>query len=344
MDKKYKVLVVDDEPDNLALLYRTLRQDYEVTKCLSPLEALKILDQENFQVIISDHKMPDMDGVEFLKLSQEKMPLAIRLLVTAYSDVKILINAINYAKIYRYIKKPYQPDELLYIVQSSIEFYQLKVDNENLIYDLKDLFSGTIKSITEALDAKDSFTLGKSRRVTFYAIKIAQNLNLTEGEIGKIELAGLLHDIGMIGVPEDILNKTDKLSPEEYEEVKKHVFHSIKILEDIKQLKDVVEIVKYHHEYYNGKGYPHGLKEEEIPIGSRIISLADAWESLRSDRTYRSRMPEEEAFGIIKEQRGVQFDPKLVDILEHIIPQVREEIAQYEKLLEEEAHNIAKNS
>jgi response regulator RpfG family c-di-GMP phosphodiesterase len=343
MDKKYKVLVVDDEPDNLALLYRTLRHDYDVVKCLSPLEALKILDEEKFQVIISDHKMPDMDGVEFLKLSQEKAPLAIRLLVTAYSDVKILINAINYAKIYRYIKKPYQPDELLYIVQSSLEFYQLKVDNENLIFDLRDLFAGTIKSIPEALAAKDSFTLGKSRRVTFYAIKIAQNLNLSNAAIGKIELAGLLHDIGMIGVPEDILNKTDKLTPEEYEEVKKHVFHSIKILEDIKQLKDVIEIVKYHHEHYDGKGYPYGLKGEEIPIGSRIIALADAWESLRSDRTYRKRMPEEEAFKIIEEQSGTQFDPKLVEILEYIIPQVREEIEEYEKIMKEEAQNIAKN-
>ncbi len=343
MDKKYKILVVDDEPDNLALLYRTLRQDYEVTKCLSPLEALKILDEEDFQVIISDHKMPDMDGVEFLKLSQEKSSSAIRLLVTAYSDVKILINAINYAKIFRYIKKPYMPDELLYTVQSSLEFYQLKIDNENLIFDLKDLFAGTIKSITEALDAKDSYTLGKSRRVAFYATKIAQNLNLSDAEIGKIELAGLLHDIGMIGVPEDILNKTDKLTPEEYEEIKKHVFHSIKILEDIKQLKDVIDIVKYHHEYYDGKGYPYGMKGEETPIGSRIISLADAWESLRSDRTYRKRMPEEEALKIIKEQKGIQFDPKLVDVLEYIIPQANIEIEEYEKIIEEEAQDIAKN-
>ena len=328
---KYRILIVDDEPDNLQLLYRTLRGKYEIVKANSPQEALECLKDGDYQCIISDHKMPGMDGVEFLKLSSNTHPNAMRLLVTAYSDVKILIDAINYAKIYRYIKKPYVPDELLHIVEASLEYYQLKVDNELLISDLKELFSGTIKAIIEALDAKDSFTLGRSRRVAFYSAKMVEFLNLDKSQAGIIELAGLLHDIGMIGVAEDILNKTQKLTPEEFEEIKKHVHHSVKILEDIKQLYDVIEVIKYHHEYYDGNGYPFGKKGEDIPLGSRIIAIADAFDSMVSDRAYRQGLSHEEALRLIEEKAGSKFDPKLIDVFKSILPAASAEIKEYEE-------------
>lgn len=336
--QKYKILVVDDESDNLALLYRTLRNDYEVKKTLSPLEALEMLQKEPFQIIISDHKMPFMDGVEFLKRSQEFLPEAIRILVTAYSDAKILIDAINYAKIYRYVKKPYQPAELLQIVQAASEYYQLKEDNEVLISDLKNLFEGTIKSITEALDAKDSYTLGKSRRVTFYSMKIAQEMKFSKTEIGRIELAGLLHDIGMIGIREDILTKVDPLTPDEFEEIKNHVNYSIKILEDIKQLDSVIQIIKAHHERYDGSGYPLGLKGDEIPKSAQIIAVADAYESLLSDRSYRPKLQPNDALEMIRKNKGAQFAPDVVDIFERIFPIVTVQLAEYERSLQEEAN------
>ena len=336
MDKRYRILVVDDEEDNLALLYRTLRSRYDVTKAHSAIEALEILNTQTFDCILSDHKMPIMDGVEFLKRVNEIQPKTMRLLVTAYSDVKILIDAINYAKIYRYIKKPYSPDELLMIVESALECYQLKIDNENLINDLKDLFSGTVKAIIEALDAKDSFTLGRSRRVAFYAAKIVSKLALNPTEVSQIELAGLLHDIGMIGVAESILNKTQKLSDEEYEKIKMHVHYSVKILEDIKQLYDITEIIKYHHEYYNGCGYPYGLKGEEIPLGSRIIAIADAFDSMVSNRAYRKSLTPDEAMEIIKQCAGKQFDPNLVQIFEAVLPEALKELTEHE-------HDFKKN-
>lgn len=330
-DKRYKILIVDDEEDNLALLYRTLRSKYHITKTTSAIQALEILKENSFDCILSDHKMPLMDGVEFLKRVNDIYPRTMKLLVTAYSDVKILIDAINYAKIYRYIKKPYSPDELLLIVESALECYQLKKDNENLIADLKDLFSGTVKAIIEALDAKDSFTLGRSRRVAFYALKIAKKISLTPSEISKIELAGLLHDIGMIGIEEDILNKTEKLTDEEYNKIKMHVFYSLKILEDIKQLSEITEIIKYHHEYYNGCGYPYGLKGEEIPLGSRIIAIADAFDALTSNRAYRSSLTPDEALKIIEQGCEKQFDPNLVDVFKAILPQALEEIKEFEQ-------------
>jgi len=317
---RYKLLIVDDEPDNLALLYRTLRSDYDIEKSTSPLEALEILKRGDFHCILSDHKMPEMDGVEFLKRTYAISPDTMRLLVTAYTDAGILIDAINYAKIYRYIKKPYNPDELKLTVKGALEYWQLKADNNSLINDLKELFSGTVTAIVEALDAKDSYTLGRSRRVTFYSVKMAQALHLNEANIGKIELAGLLHDIGMIGVSDDILLKVEKLTPEEYDAIKQHVEYSVKILDDIKQLKDVIEIIKYHHEYFDGSGYPYGKKGEEIPIGSRILAAADAFDSMVTPKTYRNQITPREAIKKIKDLAGKQFDPAVADIFEQILP------------------------
>ena len=328
---KYKILIVDDEPDNLALLYRTLRGKYEIAKSTSPVLALQMMKAEHFNCVLSDHKMPEMDGVEFLKRSHEISPDTMRILVTAYTDAGILIDAINYAKIYRYIKKPYNPEELILVVQGALEYWQLKSDNNALVNDLKDLFSGTITAIVEALDAKDSYTLGRSRRVTFYAVKIAKALHLSEITTGKIELAGLLHDIGMIGVSDDILAKVEKLSQEDYAEIKQHVTHSVRILDDIKQLKDVVEIIKYHHEYFDGNGYPYGLKGENIPIGSRIIAVADAFDSMVTPKIYRNQVLPSVALNEIKAHSGTQFDPVVVEIFEQILPEALHEIKDLEK-------------
>lgn len=316
MDKKYNILLVDDEEDNLALLYRTLRGAYNLEKTTSPLHALEILKEKHFELVISDHKMPEMDGVEFLKHVQVHYPSTMRILLTAYSDANILIDAINYAKIYRYVKKPFNPEELQLIVSSALEYYQLKYDNDKLINDLKELFSGTIKAIMEALDAKDSYTSGRSKRITYYSIIVAKQLGLSTIDTGKVELAGMLHDIGMIGVSDEILYKIDALSQEEYDEIKKHITYSVKILEDIKQLKDVVEIIKYHHEKYYGTGYPYGVKGEDIPLGSRIIAVADAFDSIISNRIYRNKIELQDALNEIKKGALTQFDPVVVKAFE----------------------------
>lgn len=314
--EKYNILLVDDEEDNLALLYRTLRGTYNLEKTTSPLKALEILKEKKFELVISDHKMPEMDGVEFLKQVQLNSPATMRILLTAYSDANILIDAINYAKIYRYIKKPYNPEELQLIVSSALEYYQLKHDNDKLIEDLKELFSGTIKAIMEALDAKDSYTSGRSKRITNYSMLIAKQLGLSTFDISKIELAGMLHDIGMIGISDDILYKIDELTQEEYDEIKKHISYSVKILEDIKQLKDVVEIIKYHHEKYDGTGYPNGTKGDEIPLGARIIAITDAFDNIISDRNNRENINYDDALNKIKEGSGTQFDPIIVKAFE----------------------------
>ncbi len=316
----YKILVVDDEPDNLQLVRRTLRKYYEILIANNGSEAIEILSQTpDIEMIISDHKMPGMSGVELLQHSFEHYPNIIRMLITAYSEVPILVDAINTGKIHRYIKKPWTPEELLLTVDKAFEASKLSRENTKLIADFKDLFSGTICAITDALDEKDKFTAGRSKRVSEYAIEIAKEMNLPDLELSKIEVAGLLHDIGMIGVPEDILHKVEKLSPEEHQKIQEHVQYGINILGSIKQLDSVVTIIKCHHERYDGSGYPSGLKGEEIPIGARIIGLADTFDALISTRAYRKPMTIEKAVELIKSFAGNQLDYNVVQAFLRVI-------------------------
>jgi putative two-component system response regulator len=328
---KYSILAVDDEIDNLQLLKRTLRHDYDITTAESGEKAVEILKQQQFDMIISDHKMPGMDGVDLLKHVFEHHSYVIRILITAYSDVPILIDAINSGKINRYIKKPWSPEEVVNTIEKAFESTKLNHEHQKLVEDFKDLFSGTISAITEALDAKDSYTFGRSKRVAFYSLRIARVLNFDELGMSKIEIAGLLHDIGMIGVPEHILNKSENLTDEEYNLIKEHVQKGVKILDEIKQLDSVVNIIKFHHERYDGLGYPYKLKGEDIPLGAMIIAVADAFDGMTSDRPYRPGMEFQKAVEIIKSNSGKQFDPKVVDAFVQIVDNAINDLAELKK-------------
>jgi len=323
---KYNILVVDDEENNLQLFQRTFRKKYNVFPAKSGTEALDILSNMRIDLIISDQRMPEMEGVEFLKRSMELSPDSVRILITGYSDAGAIVDAINNVKIHRYIKKPWIPEDLINTVDAALELYQLNIDNQQLTLDLKDLFSGTITAITEALDAKDPFTFGRSKRVTYYALETGKSLNLSPLLLSELELAGLLHDIGMIGVPETVLSKPGNLEVNEFDVIKRHVTIGVKILEEIKQLENVVDIVRTHHERFDGYGYPYGLKGEEIPICARIIAVADAYDGMVSDRAYRKGMSHEAAKEELKKQADTQFDSIITDAFLAIIDQARLEV------------------
>lgn len=188
------------------------------------------------------------------------------------------------------------------------------IENKRLFTDIKELFITTVRALSLALDAKDHYTYGHSQRVTEYALIIASEMNLSDEERYDIELAGLLHDIGKIGIPEAILLKSEKLTNEELNEIRKHPSRGAEILAHIRQLSDIIPGILYHHEHYNGSGYPVGLKREEIPLVSRILAVADAFDAMTSARPYRSAFSVEYAFEEIKKNAGAQFDPQVAEV------------------------------
>lgn len=317
---RHTVLTIDDEENNLALLKRTLRNNYNILTASSGMEAVEIMEKHGSEIslIVSDQKMPIMEGTEFFKRISEKYPDIIKILLTGHSNIDILIEAINECHLFQYILKPFDPENLCMIVESGIKKYELVSSRSQIIGDLSELFYKTIKSIAYALDAKDAYTHGHSMRVTLYSLALAQKLELSDELIEEIETAGLLHDIGKIAIPEKILLKPGKLTDEEFDIIKSHPELGEKLVSGIGKLKVISNWLKSHHERYDGKGYPDGLAGENIPISARIIAIADTYDAMTSDRAYRKALEHEVAMEEVKRCSGTQFDPKLAEIFLNI--------------------------
>ena len=314
---KHTILIVDDEPDNLALLRRTFRSKYDVLTATNGKEALEVVNEkgDNISLIVSDQKMPVMQGTEFLAEVNEKYPDIIKMLLTGHSDIDILVDSINKCNLFQYIFKPFEPEELLMTVQSGIDVYELEYKRKRVLRDLKELFYTTIKSIASALDAKDAYTHGHSLRVTMYSLILAKYMpNVDDKFKEELETTGLLHDIGKIGISENILCKPGKLTDEEFEVMKSHTTKGKKLINNIKKLSYISEWLNAHHERWDGQGYPSGLKGEEIPISARIIAIADTYDAMTSSRSYRKALSHEVARDEIIRCSGTQFDPALVEI------------------------------
>jgi len=187
------------------------------------------------------------------------------------------------------------------------------LENAMLFEDVHGLMMGLLHSLTSAVDAKDAYTCGHSERVALVSRHLAQQMGLPEKDVEQIYMAGLLHDVGKIGVPEAVLQKTGKLTAEEFEQMKRHPQIGARILQDIKQVREIVPGVLHHHERYDGKGYPTGLAGEKIPLMGRIICLADCFDAMTSNRTYRKALPLEVALTEIRRCSGTQFDPRLTE-------------------------------
>jgi putative nucleotidyltransferase with HDIG domain len=170
----------------------------------------------------------------------------------------------------------------------------------------------TIEALRQVVDAKDEYTRGHSDRVSYYCVKIGQMMGLSESDVEILRIAGLFHDVGKTGITDDILFKSEKLSLKEYEEIKKHPIKGARILSVISMFKDVVPIVKCHHERIDGKGYPDGISGDEIPLMARIVSVADAFDAMLSDRRYRSRLDLQSAIHQLLEGSTTQFDTNVV--------------------------------
>jgi len=200
--------------------------------------------------------------------------------------------------------------DLLKILGSQVAFV---IQNSDLFKNLQQAYFDTLSALTQAIDAKDSYTHGHSERVTNYSVDLARAMGLEERRIEDVKLAGMLHDIGKIGIPETILNKPGRLTDEEFDVIKAHPELGVRILLKVEFLAPVIPLIRHHHERYDGRGYPAGLKETAIPYGARLIAIADTYDAMTSDRPYRKALDMETALAEIVRCRGTQFDPELVD-------------------------------
>jgi putative nucleotidyltransferase with HDIG domain len=206
--------------------------------------------------------------------------------------------------------------KLLYIFASQVA---VSLENVRLNENLREKLLNAVSTLAMALEAKDAYTRGHSQRVSHYSVQIAREMRLDEREVEAIRLAGLLHDIGKIGIRDEILHKAGKLTAEEWKQVRKHPEVSVSILSRIPDLKGIIKIIRHHHEHYNGKGYPSGLAGEQIPLGARILAVTDMLDALISDRPYREKITFMEAVEEIRKVSGTQLDPVIVEALEGIV-------------------------
>ncbi|RMG13189.1 MAG: HD domain-containing protein [Deltaproteobacteria bacterium] len=305
-------IFVDDDATVLAALARI----FEVLplKChffQNPREALDAIETLRPDVVVSDHRMPGLTGVEFLEAVAKRHPRCHRILLSGHTDLETALDAVNRGGVSRIVSKPWDNRALMGLVFQAAEaaalerFARERLDGEGLL--------STVRTLAAAIEAKDPYTRGHSELVGRYAAAIARDLGLSEREVEAARLGGLLHDCGKVGVPDEILLKPGRLSEEEYAIMKRHPEVGMRIVAPLEALpEEAADAVLHHHEHYDGSGYPHGLAGESIHLVARIVHVADAYEAMTAARIYRAPRTVHYVREEFERWAGRQFDPQVV--------------------------------
>ena len=327
-----RILIVDDEEVICNVLDRRLtREGYFCTTAHNGKEALNHFYKNSFSLIISDMKMPEMTGIELLQKVKAIDPKMKMIMVTAYPDIDLAVDAMRLGA-YDFIIKPADLDLIVMSVKKALESKRLEEEieayhnrMEELVEErtaklqqayrtLKKSHLDSVKVLAEAIDAKDPYTRGHSDRVKRMSLAIAKKMGFSEERLENLEYGALLHDIGKIGIKDEVLQKQAPLSSEEYQYIQEHPLIGVKIVEGVEFFKDKIPMIRYHHEHYDGNGYPNGLAGEAIPLEARIISLPDAFDAMTSARPHRGVMPLQNVLAELEKCKGKQFDPKVLEI------------------------------
>lgn len=348
-----KILCVDDEQNILSSLRRLFRPlGYEMFLVTSAAEGLLVLETQPIDLIISDMRMPQMDGAEFLKQVAQRWPNTVRILLTGYSDLQSTVSAINQGHIYRYVSKPWEDNDLKLAVQHALatkflteeqvrlqaltesQNRELEVLNASLEgkvkartaeleqmmdmlelahEDLKKSYTASIRVFAKLVDMREGIVAGHTLRVADLARKIAVHMGMDEPSQRDVLFAGLLHDLGKLGWHEQLIGKAfNSLTAEERQKVMTHPVVGQAVLMSLEHLHGVAHLIRHHHERFDGKGYPDGLVGDAIPLGARILSVANDFDALQIGTLVNQRLSKAEARQFILEDGGVRYDPRVV--------------------------------
>jgi len=327
-----QILIVDDEEALCSIIAQRLtNENYSCVTANNGREALRHLHGNNFSLIISDVKMPEMDGMELLKNVKALDPNMMVIVMTGYAEVDLAVQALRLGA-YDFIIKPFDLELMVSTTRKALERKKLQEELESFDNRLEELIEtrtaklhetlgaltrahfDSVKVLVGAIDAKDPYTVGHSDRVRKMSSRIGTELGLGEDRLESLVYGALLHDIGMIGIENEILQKKGPLSPEENQSMRRHPLIGVKIVEGVDFFMDKIPMIRHHHEHFDGSGYPDGLSGEAIPLEARIILVSDAFDAMTSLRPHRQAIALEKALEELEKGKGKQFDPKIVEI------------------------------
>lgn len=333
------ILVVDDEEAIREVVATMLEaKGYRCTAVSNGRAAQEQIKKVTPDLVLSDMIMPEMDGIKLLEWVRQYDPEVPIIMVTAIHDISTALEAIRRGA-YDYILKPFEKDQLFLGVGRALQHRRLVMENRSYQRNLEQLveertaqltgaiaqleqsYDDTLEALGSALDLKDAETEGHCQRVTAFTISIAKSMPVPRAYLSVLARAAFLHDIGKMAIPDNILRKAGPLNDQEKQIMRKHCQIGYDMLIRIPFLRDAAEIVLAHQEFFDGTGYPRGLKGEQIPLGARIFTIADSLDAMISDRPYRKALPMSHAREEIKRCAGTQFDPKVVQVFLSIAEQ-----------------------
>ncbi len=336
-DVRSRILIVDDETEITAILSDLFEGQYDCTTAGSAEEALDLLVGREFELVVSDITMPGMSGLDMIPHIKRNSPNTVVVMISGMQTMESAIDALRLGA-FDYLMKPFDLRQVEAVVKRALEHQDLIVakqryedhleelvdqrtaELDRALNSLEDAYRSTLKALTAALETRDLETSGHSERVVTYSLRLGREYGLSSTLTKSLEFGSLLHDIGKIGVPDLILRKPAKLTPEEWVLMRQHPVHGQQILRGIEFLEGAARVVAQHHEKWDGSGYPLGLSGEDIDICARIFAVADAFDAITSDRVYRKGKPYQAAADELDAWAGKQFDPKVVEAF-HRVPQ-----------------------
>lgn len=307
-NKNKKILVVDDRTANVKTISNILeREGYAVVPAYNGGQALKAVEKEHPDLVILDMLLPDLDGQKVCRMIKEKEETSLLpvIMITALSTVDDKIQSIE-SGADNFLSKPINKHELLARVKSLLK---IKCLTDHLISAER-----VVQSLAMAIEEKDPYTKGHSLRVGEYAAQLGKEIELPKDDIDLLRRAAVLHDIGMIGIDQELIHKPGKLTKQEYAKIKEHPTKSIEILKPLDLPPTLISTIKHHHEWWNGRGYPDNLARNNILLGARILAITDAFDAMTSQRPFRAAMGITKALNRLEDGMNRQWDPDLVAV------------------------------